>query len=48
MTIETLATFHVFISSNLHIFDNLLVTHRVSTSLTICHTSKVVPERRTT
>ena len=46
MTMETLASFHVLISSNLHIFDNRLVTYRVSTGLTICHTSKVVPQRR--
>jgi len=46
MTKETLASFHVFISSNIHIFDNHLVTYRVSTCLTICHTSKVVPQRR--
>jgi len=46
MTIETLASFHVFITSNLHIFDDHLVTYRVSTCLTICHTSNVVPQRR--
>jgi NADP-dependent 3-hydroxy acid dehydrogenase YdfG len=42
MTMETLASFHVFISSKLHILDDHLVTNRVSTCLTICHTSKVV------
>jgi len=46
MTMETLASFHVFISFNLHIFDNHLVTCRMSTCVTICHTSKVVPQRR--
>jgi len=46
MTMETLASFHVFISSNLHIFDDHLVTYRVSTCLTICHSSNVVPQRR--
>ena len=48
MTMETLASFHVLISSNLHIFVNRLVTYRVSSCLTICRTSKVVPQRRTT
>jgi hypothetical protein len=42
MTMETLASVHVFITSNLHIFVNCLVTYRVSTCLTICHTSKAV------
>jgi hypothetical protein len=46
MTMETLALFHVFISFNLHIFDNHLVTCRFSACLAICHTSKVVPQRR--
>jgi len=46
MTMETLASFHVFISFNLHIFHNHLVTCRISTCLTICHISKVVPRRR--
>jgi hypothetical protein len=46
MTMETLASFHVFLSSNFHIFVNRLVTYRVSACLTICHTSKVVPQRR--
>jgi len=48
MTMETLASFHVFICSNLHIFVNCLVTYRVSACLTICHTSKVVPSGVTT
>ena len=34
------------VSFNLHIFDNRYVTCRISTCLTICHTSKVVPLRR--
>jgi len=46
MTMETLNSFHVFICSILHIFVNRLVTYRVSTCLTICHTSKVVPQQR--
>jgi len=46
MTVETLASFHVFLISNLHTFVNCLVTYRVSTCLTICHTSKVVSQRR--
>ena len=45
MSIETLASFHVFIGSNFHIFVIRLVTYRVSACLTICHTSKVVAER---
>jgi len=48
MTMETLVSVHVFITSNLHIFVNRLVTYRVSTCLTICHTSKAVPQWRTT
>jgi len=48
MTMETLASVHVFITSSLQIFVNRLVTYRFSTCLTICHTSKVVPHRRTT
>jgi len=32
--------------SNHHIFVNRLSTYRVSTCLTICHTSKVLPRRR--
>jgi hypothetical protein len=46
MTMETLASVHVFITSNLRIFVNRLVTYRVSKCLTIGHTSKVVPQRR--
>jgi len=34
------------VSFNLHIFDNRYVTCRISTCLTTCHTSKVVPQRR--
>jgi hypothetical protein len=46
MTMEILASVHVFTTSNLRIFVNRLVTYRVSKCLTICHTSKVVPQRR--
>jgi hypothetical protein len=34
------------VSFNLHIFDNHLVTCRISTCLTNCHTCTVVPQRR--
>jgi len=34
---EALASFHVLISSNLHIFDNRFVTYRVSTSDDLSH-----------
>jgi hypothetical protein len=44
MSMVTLASVHVFITSNLRIFVNRLVTYRVSKCLTICHTSKFVPQ----
>jgi hypothetical protein len=47
MTMEILASVHVFITSILRIFVKRLITYRVSTCLTICHTSKVVLQRRT-
>jgi hypothetical protein len=47
MTMEILASVHVFITSKLRIFVNRLVTYRVSKCLTNCHNSKVVLHRHT-
>jgi hypothetical protein len=45
MTMDTYVSSCVHYS-NPHIFVNSLSTYRVSTCLTNCHTSKVVPRRR--